>query len=542
MNEIIAQLRTIIPGLWSYRWTALIVAIPLGIILGFAVAKVPNQYEATARVHVDTQTMLQPLMRGLTVQPDLNQQIKMMARTLLSRPNMERVIKQADLDLRFVDPVKQDEFIKQLQQTINFGSAGRSNLYSIRYRSRTPDDALRVVRSLLDVFVEESIGDKRRDGDQARQFIDEQIESYERRLVQAENALKEFKLENLGRMPDSQQDYITKSTAARQELEAALAALRQAASARNALQREAELESPLPGTSSENLFATAPAPTTDTDVRLTAARQQLDGLMIRYTESHPDVENLKFVIGELEKRKAAELEAFARQPKGSAPQISPLSQTGSSAYNAIRASLAESEAEVASLQARVASARERLAAIRTDAQSATEVETALAQLNRDYEVNKKSYEELLSRRESVEIAGSLNRTTNLAEFRIVDPPRADPKAVSPDRPLLMLAALGASIAAGLGIALLRTFMKPVFYDPDSVAEVTGHQTLGVITTVAGPGAKFARFASTLSFSGLTLAYIGLFLLATWYLSRYGVPVGISDFKLPAHFNQLTDQL
>lgn len=538
MNEAVAQLRTILPGIWRYRWTGLLIAIPIGVLLAFMVARVPDKFEASARVHVDTQTILQPLMKGLTVQPDLNQQIKMMARTLLSRPNLEQVMQFADLDHKFVDPVKQDAYVKQLENTIGFSSAGRTNLYTITYRSGTPEGALRIVRGLLDVFVEKSIGDKRRDGDQARRFIDQQISAYEQRLVQAENALKEFKLSNLGRMPDSQQDYVGKSTVAQQEMEAARAELRQATSARNALQREATLESPDLGLAEESIFAVTAPPTTDTDIRLQAARTQKDGLLIRYTKSHPDVENVEFVINELEKRKAQELEEFRNSSSTQAPVATSLTNRGSSAYNAIRASLAEAEARVASLLSRVATARERVTAIREDAQSATEVETALAQLNRDYAINKKSFEQLLSRRESAEISGNLNRTTNLAEFRIIDPPRAEPKPVSPDRLLLMLAALAASLAAGLAVALLRTFVKPVFYDPDSLSDITKHKTLGVITVVSGPAARFARAIGHLSFSGLSVGYIGLFAAITWYLSRYGVPTEISSFVLPGPLTRI----
>ena len=57
---------------------------------------------------------------------------------------------------------------------------------------------------------------------------------------------------------------------------------------------------------------------------------------------------------------------------------------------------------------------------------APQMEAELAQLNRDYEIHRKNYEDLVARRESLKIGGELESSSNLADFRVIDPPRADP--------------------------------------------------------------------------------------------------------------------
>ena len=70
-------------------------------IVGVAVVfRIPESYEASARVYVDTQSLLRPLMAGLAIQPNLDQQVALMSRTLISRPNVEKLVRMADLDLR----------------------------------------------------------------------------------------------------------------------------------------------------------------------------------------------------------------------------------------------------------------------------------------------------------------------------------------------------------------------------------------------------------------------------------------------------------
>ena len=70
MNEIIEQLLGYLRGIWRNRWYAMVCAW-LVCLLGWTVVFIlPDQYEVSARVIVDTQTILQPLLKGLTVEVD----------------------------------------------------------------------------------------------------------------------------------------------------------------------------------------------------------------------------------------------------------------------------------------------------------------------------------------------------------------------------------------------------------------------------------------------------------------------------------------
>ena len=109
MNELFLKFRELLPALWLKRWWGLATTLALGTIGAAIVMAIPNKYEATARVFVDTQSILKPLMAGLAVQPNVDQQVQMMARTLISRPNVERVVRMSDQALaEGVDRLKID--------------------------------------------------------------------------------------------------------------------------------------------------------------------------------------------------------------------------------------------------------------------------------------------------------------------------------------------------------------------------------------------------------------------------------------------------
>jgi polysaccharide chain length determinant protein (PEP-CTERM system associated) len=168
--------------------------------------RVPERYEASARVYVDTQTLLRPLMEGLSIQPNLEQQVVLLSRTLISRPNVEKVVRMADLDLATTSVGARDELIDSVSGRLKLGG-GATNIYTISYRDISPEQARKVVQSLLTIFVESSLGDKRQDSRAAVRFVDEQIKQYEENLKGAEDRLKEFRLKYLGVAGQGGPDY-----------------------------------------------------------------------------------------------------------------------------------------------------------------------------------------------------------------------------------------------------------------------------------------------------------------------------------------------
>ena len=100
--------------MWKFRWPAIVVAWVVAAIGVMVVWRIPDQYEAAARIYVDTDSILKPLMTGLAVQPNVEQQINMLSRTLLSRPNIEKLIRMADLDLKNQSKNDQEALVERL--------------------------------------------------------------------------------------------------------------------------------------------------------------------------------------------------------------------------------------------------------------------------------------------------------------------------------------------------------------------------------------------------------------------------------------------
>ena len=141
MDELLGQVISVLKGMWKHRWPGLGVAWFVALVGAVVVLSVPDKYEASARVFVDTQSILKPLMSGLAVQPNVEQQVTMLSRTLISRPNIEKLIRMSDLDLSSTSKSAQEALIEDLTKSIVIRNAGRDNLYTLAYRDASPDNA-----------------------------------------------------------------------------------------------------------------------------------------------------------------------------------------------------------------------------------------------------------------------------------------------------------------------------------------------------------------------------------------------------------------
>ena len=511
MDELLNQVFAIARGAWKHRWPGLLVAWVVGAIGAAVVLWVPDKYEASARIYVDTQSILKPLMSGLAVQPNVEQQVAMLSRTLISRPNVEKLIRMADLDLGEKSKDQQEALIERVTKTLQIKNTGRDNLYTLGFRDASPDKAKRVVQSLVSIFVESSLGDTRKDSDVAKKFIDEQIKTYVAKLEEAESRLKEFKLRNLELQTADGKDMSGRLNEINGQLNQARLELREAENARDAAKKQLDAEKAQNSNlTSRSLLQESAAviATPEIDSRIDAQKRGLDALLQRFTDQHPDVVSSRKLIKDLEEQKRKEV---ADLRKAAMAMPSATSGATSLAAQELGRMLAASEVQVAGLRARVGEYDTRFARAREQMKTAPQIETEFSQLNRDYAINKKNYEDLVARRESASLSGDLEGASGIADFRLIDPPRVSPKPVAPNRLLLMPLALLAALAAGLATAFVASQFRAVFFDARTLRDVAGLPLLGVVTLVVNDSLKTKERSDMRRFAAASSGLIGVFI-------------------------------
>jgi polysaccharide chain length determinant protein (PEP-CTERM system associated) len=514
-QELVNQVLDEIRGAWRFRWWGLAAAWALCVIGWLFVLRIPDTYEASARVFVDTRSILRPLLEGLAVNPDVASGLDLVRAALLSRPNIEKVARETDLDLRAKTPVEHDKLVTSIQERIRIEAVDArattrpgEGLYRISFQEADRMKSIEVVQTLLNAFVEDALGEKRVGQETAERFLDEQITEHERRLSEAEARLADFKKNNVGLMPDDRGDYFTRL---QQESTTAGDLRTQLAVAES---RRAEIERQLSG-EEPFLFGFDAGPEStqgsgaagDLSFRIQQLEKALDELLLRYTEKHPEVISTRATLEELKRRRDEELARVRSSGRGTGSLSSSLKTNP--VYQGLEIELNRAKVRIAELRQELAQAQGRVGSLRQRVDAVPEVEAELARLNRDYEVTRQRYIELVQRRETASISEQADRTGTV-KFQVIDPPAADFRPVAPDRPLLLVGVLLLGLAAGGGLTWLMNQVRPVFQSARRLAEVTGFQVLAAISRTFEDRHRLERKQELMRFSAATAALVLVF--------------------------------
>lgn len=486
---------------WRFRMQGLWVAWAAFLVMGLGIYLMPDRYEAGAQIYVDTKSMLKPLLEGLAVSANTDAQAHVVQRSLLARPTLEVVADETGLSRRARTPQDKEILLSSLAKRVSVTGDARTNVYTIRYADTNAQMSFSVVKSLLDTFVKQAAGEDRADAESAEKFLVEEVRQYEARLTQAEQRLANFKKQNVGMMPDDRGDYFSRyqqESAVAEKLRTDLAVARR---------QQSELRSKIV------VDGASTAPTakqiqsaTFLDAQIARGRSDLEALLLRFTDKHPQVIAKREEIQRLEERRKTEAGTVtatvgAMQGAGGVG--------GDSVVQSLQISLNGADLQVATLSAQLGQAERRVGELRRMVNVGPEVEAQLAQLNRDYGVTKTRYEALVQRLESARISDKAERNSEL-KFRVIEPPRAPERPTSPLRSPLLAGALILSGALGAFAAFALSQLKPVVIDRDGLRSLTEFPVIGVISRALSQPERLQRAEADRRFKLLLLALAGTF--------------------------------
>ncbi|MBV1960484.1 MAG: hypothetical protein KUG52_00725 [Immundisolibacteraceae bacterium] len=517
MDDLLLQIKVVLWKVMHFRWSAIAIMSTILLIGWTVVSILPDKYQVKSTVYVDTQSMLRPLLKGLAVDDTVKEQAAiMMRRTLLSRPNIEKVILQTDLDLTVTNDKQMERLVTSLVNGITIsGHADKrrpdTNLYRIAYSHESPETAYKVVDALLDVFLESTLGIARQGSSSASKFMSRQISDYKGRLESSDEAVKQFNIKYAGLLPDETSTFYNRVALANTQLD-------EARLGRRELEFKAQqLQEQLKGVNKEISAATAAQTDRSLSTRISALELQLAELRVHFTDDHPDVASILASIKGLNTQ--AEENASTKTNSEGVMIENPV-------YQETSILLGQTRAELAVLTARVEEYQARVDQLQSKVEIIPQIEAEYTALIRDYNIISKTYQELVQRKESALISEDAERSGDTVQFRVIEPPKIPLTPIGPNRPIFLTAVLAIGAMAGIGLAMLMAEIKGAIYSKNKLVDIFSAPVLGEVSMTWNSDQLLSKKRDIFGLAAALLLITAIFLILIYYqINIVGLPLG-----------------
>ena len=369
----------------------------------------PKRYESSTTILIGEKNIIEPLMEGRAVQTDVRSYSRNAKEILSSRRVVEDVIQHGGWDVNTLSPVALEVLVERLIDQTRVQNVG-ANLLKISYVDSDPDRAYRVAKRLAELFIRESTQTKQNESREAFEFIDDQVKRYHQKLLEAEQKLKEFREKNADARPGSQSAVDARITQLREQISQTKLQLSEAREKEKSLRRQ------LAG---EAAFSVHMGKEAQIRERIAELRNKKANLLLNYYETHPDVVSLTHQIEELERALEEEIAQRKRVASGSSQDQKTVQR--STLYQELRRQLAATRTQIVTLQTRLDLTEKNLAEEIDRSARVASSEAQLAELTRDYEVNRNIYQDLLRRRENARVSMDMDMEGQSLAFIIKEP-------------------------------------------------------------------------------------------------------------------------
>lgn len=507
--------------LLRYRNAVVLMFIAISLPVVFLGLIWPKNYKAASLILVDQKKIIQPLTEGLAVPTQVTDFAQIARELIINGHKIVNAILEKEGWLKDKpSPTEQDQIKEGLKRRTQISSVG-SNLIKIEYQDKEAVRAADTANHLAELLLVESTERKGQESGTAFEFLDKQVREYHKKLLEAENKLKEFRSKNIDAQPGAESQVATRVVEIRRSLEQTQLELAET------LSKKESLESQLTGEAEVAVSLTREA---QYQGRLAELQTELDKLRLRFHDTHPDVIRVRHQIEDLAEAIASEKQR-RDTAKGSASDkkqpfadkdvfINPL-------YGALRRELSATKTTIDTLKVRIVRMQRRLEEELERSRRIHAGAAALAELTRDYEVNRDLYQQLLKRRENARVSMNLDQEEQGLNLRIQE------RAVVPVRPsgLRFFHFAVISLALGIGVPLgligVGIQLDPRVRFKSTISEKLSLPVLAVIPHLSTPREARWKALDGWLLSLLLLLCLGIFIYVGW-LKFTGLTVGVGD--------------
>ncbi len=442
------------------RWWVLVPTTVLALAAALVTFLLPKRYESEATILVEGQQVPERYVTANTTS-DLREVLLIMTDAILSRTSLLQIINQFGLYSNERNRLSPEQLVELMRSNITIQPSEKGpetkglNAFEISFSGDDPRAAQAVTERLTELFIKENNQSREEQLTGTTKFLADKVEEAYADLKEQDNRVRDFKMKNLGELPEEQQGNLAILTGLHSQLQNSMSALERAREQQAYLQ---SLLSQYQDIAASGIAVSGSAIANPIDTmraQLTKLQNERAELLARYTEKYPDVVKIDEQIKETQALLAAAVKPSAPHKDGAGLDAStPVKSTEKdSAMAQLKSQLKANGIEIENALADQKELESRIEEYNRRLNLTPVREQQLADLQRNYDLSKKNYDDLLSKKRDSELSTSLIRSQQGERFRIIDQPSLPSKPSSTARIKISLAGLIVGLGVGLGLAL-----------------------------------------------------------------------------------------
>jgi polysaccharide chain length determinant protein (PEP-CTERM system associated) len=476
VNQVRLRLFLILWGAWRRRYLIVmpILLLPLaGLVVGHLS---PKKYTAHTSMLIQETAKMNPFLEDLAVSAMIKERMDALQTLLHSRHILGLVAEEQGLISEATPRYERDRVIARLSSALKVTMAGK-DLIRIDFTAPSPQGIQQTLELVSAHFVDQVLAPERSSMTDSAQFLSDHLKQSRGELEAAEEALADYKTRHAPELPQLHNSNMTRLAELQQLLSEKEAELAGAEKGLRGIDQQLSRINPVLGSLEEKI------------VRI---RSDLALLRSRYTDQHSEVQAALRTLRRLEEER---LQVLSEDSKViDTDQLWDMaSQTSSGSAQGMQ-SLLVSQLEMLQVQKtrytglkeEVSRLREMVGELQRKTADFGLHERSLIKLERDLEVKRKLYQDLLHRYEMARVTGSLGTFEQAKRVKIIDQPFTPTAPSNLPLFLFVIGGLLGGIFLGAGMATFAELLDNSIRRRDQLEKLSGVPVLSRIPPLSAP--------------------------------------------------------
>jgi polysaccharide chain length determinant protein (PEP-CTERM system associated) len=461
----------------------------------------PDTYVSSAVIKVVPAQVPENYVQS-NLNQDMTNHVMSMEQSILSRSNLTTMI--TTLNLYPKERARQplEDVIERMQtKDVKVGAVenqqvdgrGEVTAFQISFRYSNRLIAQKVCDDIVSRFITQNIQERSQESRSTTEFLTGEFEDAKKKLEEAEQRLSEFRIRNMGRLPDqmnANQAQLSSMQMQMTTLDAAISRINQdklldenqlriLKDRYNSIRQSSGADQTPAAVERNDQLA-------DKERQIVSLENTLSVLRERYKDSYPDVQRAVALLAQAKKDRDALIkeEASKKPDTAPAPVRRPVANRElldvEAAIRRIEGEVAAKDLEMKDRQKEMAELTAAMKGLEARIEGVPVGEKEYADLLRDRDLAREQYDELNAKMNKSQIATKLENTKQGETLDILDPASLPQTPTEPKRPVIVAIATALGFAVGLMFAGAREMKDTSLKNLKDVRAYTKLPILGSI--------------------------------------------------------------